>query len=163
MITRCKICEKEFYSKPNRLKQGWGKYCSRICQHKSQKTGNIYRCTTCSKQVYKTNQDQIRSMSNKYFCNRSCQTVWRNKQYIEDKHANWKGGESSYRNIMIRAKITRVCAKCGGTDTRTLAVHHKDKIRQHNTLSNLVWLCHNCHFLVHHYKDEAGTFLVPVA
>lgn len=59
--------------------------------------------------------------------------------------------------------MVQACAKCKSTDKRILAVHHKDRNRQNNTVSNLVWLCHNCHFLVHHYKSEAGKFLVPIA
>lgn len=64
---------------------------------------------------------------------------------------------------MLDSKTPLACKKCGSTDSRTLAVHHKDKNRKNNSISNLMWLCHNCHYLVHHYKDEATGFLVPVA
>ena len=35
--------------------------------------------------------------------------------------------------------------------------------RKNNSVSNLIWLCHNCHHLVHHYKNETKNFMVPVA
>lgn len=159
----CQICSKLFYVKPNRLRRGWGKYCSNGCKNKGFRTGKILSCAICHKEIYKGPRDQQRSMSGKLFCGKSCQTIWRNNTYIGKKHANWKGGESSYKQIMQRAGIPGVCKKCKTIDSRILAVHHRDRNRKNNELSNLVWLCHNCHFLVHHYKNEAGKFLVPVA
>ncbi|MDP3989021.1 MAG: HNH endonuclease [bacterium] len=35
-----------------------------------------------------------------------------------------------------------------------LIVHHIDHDRNNGALDNLVWLCHNCHRLVHNYKEE---------
>jgi len=32
----CMSCEKEFRTYPSRIKIGWGKYCSKKCQNKSQ-------------------------------------------------------------------------------------------------------------------------------
>lgn len=34
MIKRCLYCGKEFYTKPSRIKEGRGKYCSLKCSHK---------------------------------------------------------------------------------------------------------------------------------
>lgn len=162
-LVDCRICKSRFYIKPNRLERGWGKYCSNKCKHLGFRNGSQIKCFTCKKSAYKSMKDQNRSKSKKYFCSKSCQTKWRNTFYKEEKHANWKGGEHSYKNIMWRSDSTPKCAKCKTVDTRVLAVHHKDKNRKNNVLSNLVWLCHNCHFLVHHYKSEAGKFLVLVA
>jgi len=35
-----------------------------------------------------------------------------------------------------------------------LIVHHIDKNRNNNGIENLIWLCQNCHYLVHHYTDD---------
>jgi predicted HNH restriction endonuclease len=35
-----------------------------------------------------------------------------------------------------------------------LAVHHVDQNRTNNKVTNLAWLCHNCHHLVHRYPIE---------
>jgi 5-methylcytosine-specific restriction endonuclease McrA len=43
---------------------------------------------------------------------------------------------------------------CGEGDIRMLAVHHIDQDRKNYKVENLVWLCHNCHHLVHHYEVE---------
>ena len=156
----CKICDKSFYCKPNRLKKDWGKYCSNECKHKGFYSGQFVNCTQCNTKIYKTLTDLKRSLSGKFFCNKSCQTKWRNSQiFIGSKHANWINGQGSYRNILLRENRNLVCEKCNTRDIRILAVHHKDKDHQNNDPSNLIWLCHNCHFLVHHYANEAVGYL----
>ncbi len=149
----CQICKKEFYSKPRHLKMGWGKYCSKKCQFESQLRGEYISCYICEKIAYKTRQVLSRSKSGKFFCSKSCQTTWRNKYFVEEKSRNWKGGKASYRDILLRHKVLQVCRLCRIDDTRILAAHHINRNRQDNSISNLTWLCHNCHFLLHHYKD----------
>jgi len=146
----CKICSNEFYAKPNWIKKGHGKYCSKKCQHESQKNGKIIKCFTCDKQAYRPGSDIKKSKSKKYFCGKSCQAIWRNTILNSGlNHSNWKGGERAYRNILIRTKMPQICKKCATNDTRILIVHHLDKDRKNNNPMNLVWLCHNCHHLVH--------------
>lgn len=150
----CQICNTQFYVKPNWIKKGWGKYCSRNCVFESQKKGKIVLCFICKKRVYKAPKELTRSKSGKFFCTKVCQTIWRNKiVFIGENHANWKYGESAYRRIVKGAKIERICVLCHSKDERVLAVHHKDKNRRNNKIENLTWLCHNCHYLVHHYEE----------
>ena len=160
-ITNCLICSQDFYIKPSRLLKGWGKYCSKQCNYRGQKTGKTAPCNTCGKDVYRNTAERSRSKSGKYFCGKSCQTIWRNsKLFTRENHANWKGGESSYRDFMRRTSRDKFCTRCETSDTRILAVHHRDRNRQNNSPSNLIWLCHNCHYLVHHYAQEARGFLI---
>ena len=157
----CTICSMSFYAKPSHIAKGWGKYCSKKCQYAGARRGAVVSCYRCSKEIYRSAKEQIRSQSGHYFCSKSCQTVWRNSQvFIGEKHGNWTTGEASYRQRLLRSSTPTVCQKCHSTDTRVLAVHHKDKNRSNNTLSNLLWLCHNCHYLVHHYPKEAAGFLI---
>jgi hypothetical protein len=159
-IVSCEQCTHKFYAKPSHLTRGWGKYCSKTCQYTALKTGVITKCDFCGKEVYKSKKDQSRSASGKFFCGKSCQTNWRNTvMYTGDQHANWTNGESSYRQRLLRARRPQICTKCLSIDSRILAVHHIDKNRQNNKMSNLTWLCHNCHYLVHHYKSEAVGFI----
>ena len=154
-ILKCKICSNEFYAKPNWIKKGWGKYCSRKCLHKSQENGMIVECFMCRKEIYRAGQQLQRSKSKKYFCSKSCQTLWRNTVvFIGENHANWRGGESTYRNIISSSKVLPVCKMCKYNDKRILIVHHVEKKRKNNRLNNLVWMCHNCHYLVHHHQVE---------
>lgn len=151
----CVICRQEFYAKPSWLKKGFGKYCSRKCQHEGRKNGQMINCFICEKRVYKAVKALKHSKSKKYFCGKSCQTIWRNTiVFIGKNHPNWKHGEYIYRNRLINNNaILKICKICKIDDFRILAVHHLDKNKKNNKLENLIWLCHNCHFLAHHYNN----------
>jgi 5-methylcytosine-specific restriction endonuclease McrA len=47
-----------------------------------------------------------------------------------------------------------ICKRCGTEDKRVLEAHHIDSNRKNNTIQNLVWLCRNCHHLVHNHKEK---------
>ena len=158
----CLICKKSFYAKPSCLDKGWGKYCSKKCQFEGQKTGKVIRCAVCDKDVYRPVKALAASDSGKYFCGKSCQTVWRNKLYTGPDHSQWKGGERVYKEILIRSGIEQICRRCKINDARVLAVHHLDRNRKNNSLDNLIWLCHNCHFLLHHNKQEEDKLMVAM-
>lgn len=154
----CIVCNKEFYAKPNHLKLGWGKHCSLYCRNITMKKGRLVNCYTCNKEIYKSLYHLNHSKSKNYFCDKSCQTRWRNSLYTGKGHKNWKGGVKSYREILNRNGQKPICTVCRTEDIRILAVHHKDVNRQNNDITNLIWLCHNCHFLVHHDKKVNKEF-----
>lgn len=159
LYKNCKICRKEFKTKPSIVKKGFGKYCSQKCQRLGLRNGKEIKCFLCGKISYKNKTNLGRSKSGKFFCGKSCQTKWRNQEFIGPKHANWTGGKYSYRSVLGRNDIPKVCLLCGNKDVRVMAVHHIDRNRKNNKVENLVWLCHNCHHLVHHYKDERDKFM----
>ena len=148
----CKICINTFYVRPNHLNRGWGKYCSKQCQNKSQLKGSFVVCETCASVTWRSPKDLRKSKSGKFFCGKSCQTRWRNKQYKGSRHANWRGGEYTYQRIMKEHGIEPVCKNCDITDKRVLLIHHIDHNRKNNNITNLVWLCRNCHYLIHDGK-----------
>jgi len=150
----CKICSKEFYIKPSHLKLGYGKYCSVKCRAQSQKKGKNVYCEICNKEIWRMPKCLKKSKSGKFFCSKSCQTKWRNKYYSGDKHYFWKGGENVYRKRMLSSDIRLICKKCGVKDIRILVVHHKDRDRKNNGLENLIWLCRNCHHLIHNHNEK---------
>ena len=102
------------------------------------------------------------SKSGKFFCGKSCQTIWRNGKYIQENHPNWKDGRHSYRGVINRNKVLPICRLCKANDKRVLAVHHIDEDRTNNTIENLAWLCHNCHHLVHRYPKERARFMAII-
>lgn len=161
-ISVCKNCLKEFYVKPAHLKLGQGIYCSLDCKYEGTRTGQWVTCSQCNVLTYKTLTSLKRSQSKKYFCSKSCQFKWRNREFIGEKHANWKHGKTAYRGILERSDTPEVCQLCKTTDKRVLAVHHIDHNHGNNAFENLAWLCHNCHHLVHHYKKEQARFMAVV-
>jgi hypothetical protein len=149
----CRICSKEFYIKPSHYKIGWGKYCSIACRSKAQNKGKMVKCAVCEKEIYRSPGALKHSISGKSFCSKSCQTIWRNITNTGNKNNNWKNGERAYRSIIKRSGKRQICYLCRTNDTRVLMVHHKDNDRTNNRLDNLIWLCCNCHYLAHHYKE----------
>ena len=147
----CSVCNKEFHVKPSHQLLGYGKYCSRKCAHTGVRKGKWLTCSTCGKEIYRQPQRLTRSKSDLFFCTKRCQTLWRNRLYVGKDHSNWTNGKSSYRRILKRVGGPKVCALCQTIDERVLAVHHIDQTRTNNAPDNLMWLCHNCHFLIHHY------------
>jgi hypothetical protein len=150
---KCTVCSADFYAKPSHIKVGWGKYCSNVCYYKAAFTGKTVSCDTCAKKVYKTQRALRNSKSKKYFCDKSCFAVWKNKNILTGvNNAHWKHGENAYRAIMLRNKAPIVCQGCAINDIRILVVHHIDQDRHNNELANLKWLCRNCHYLEHNGK-----------
>lgn len=149
---KCRVCDSIFYAKPNHLKKGWGKYCSRACKGRDQIKGKFVKCHSCGDEVWRVPKELRKSKSGRYFCSKSCQTKWRNKQFIGSKHANWRGGEYTYHRIMKNYGIAPKCTDCGIIDKRVLLIHHIDYNRKNNDISNLMWLCRNCHYIIHKGK-----------
>ena len=152
---RCRLCGKEFYGKPCHIRMGYCKYCSRSCKAKAQKTGKILKCDICQKDVWKTPKAIKSSKSGRFFCSKRCQTLWRNKYYSGTRHPNWLGGEfQDYRRFLIDSGRKEKCVKCGVEDLRILVAHHLDRNRRNNNVINLVYLCMNCHFLIHRHNEK---------
>lgn len=149
----CQFCKKDFYVKNRYLELGWGKYCSRICRSKGQLRGKSFHCLICSIEIYRSPSEIEHSKSGKFFCGKRCQTRWKNSKAIGEKHPNWLSGIRVYRDILIRSGIEQICARCFEDDKRVLIVHHIDHNRQNNAQSNLIWVCLNCHYLIHHHND----------
>lgn len=152
-IVECRICNNPFYIKPSHQKLGWGKFCSAVCRAKGQLNGKKFNCSLCGKEIYRSKSKESHSKSGNFFCNKSCQIKWKNALSVENEHPNWLNGISAYRDILIRSDKEQTCSLCGLKDQRVLAAHHLDHNRKNNVVSNLIWLCFNCHHLLHQDKE----------
>ena len=148
MIVSCRRCGKLFNVKPSHKKSGEGKYCSRACSDAGRRRGRVINCANCQNPFYATRKQMRLSKSRLNFCKRSCYFNFQTGQ----NHPRWKYGENAYLPLM-KKKREQICNRCGIQHTRVLIVHHIDKNRKNNVLSNLVWLCRNCHHLVHKYRE----------
>lgn len=151
-ILNCKICCEKIYVKPSHLKLGYGKFCSKKCQNESQKKSVSFNCHVCENPIGRTPKQIRNSISHRFFCSKSCQTIWRNKYYSGTNHPGWRTGIRIYRKMMLESGIIQKCCECGLLDKRVLVVHHVDENRKNNSIENLVWLCRNCHYLIHNAK-----------
>lgn len=154
----CEICKKKFKRKRSQILLAKKHYCSVICQTIGRRKGKIIECYICGRKVYKKNRDINNSKNNKYFCGVRCSNKWFGSINRGNNHSNWINGKSSYKDILKREGKLRICSFCGESDARVLAVHHIDQNRNNNSITNLSWLCHNCHFLIHNYSDELIEF-----
>lgn len=77
--------------------------------------------------------------------------VWKSKTYAtpEDLFQNGTAPCNSVLRRWFRKQKTYECSICKHTEWQgrelTLEVDHIDGVRTNNTLSNLRWLCPNCH------------------
>ena len=155
----CDSCGKDFLRKKSQIKLAVKHYCSISCAEQGTRKGKMVECFNCKKLVYKSLKELKRSKSKNYFCSKICSNIWLGIQQRAENSPNWAGGKSSYKDLLKRTNIEKVCVLCKKSNSKTLCVHHIDKNRKNNNLSNLVWLCRNCHFLIHNYKKEMFDFL----
>lgn len=169
----CGFCEAQFYVPRYRMISA--KYCSRRCSAfagRQQITHNCDHCGTtfthissrantakyCSRACYY--QAQHIKGTVQYTC-RHCGTVFRDspsKKRIycsrdcinKTKKENWKATFATVRKNMVRRNMLKKCARCGYDEhPHILGIHHRDRNRNNNELSNLEVLCANCHSLEH--------------
>ena len=108
----CQECGRTFFEKPSRIKQGKGKFCSRVCvsrwvsKHRRGQNSPRWKekvkctCKQCGKTFYVI-PSKIKQGGGK-FCSRECLYKWRSEHESGEKSKSWKGG-----------KVERVCPVCG--------------------------------------------------
>jgi len=153
-VINCKHCGSEFKRKLSQINYAKENFCSSFCQHESRKSGQIKDCFICRQKIYRQNKFLKQSQTGKFFCSKECSLVWQNSEFVGDKHPNWTTGEYSYRTVLKKTKDIQECCQCGKDDKRILIAHHLDKNRKNNKAENLVWLCRNCHHLIHYYVKK---------
>lgn len=78
-------------------------------------------------------------------CSKGCSnSVFRS----EENNPNWIDGHSTYR-IRALKHYNNKCNRCGFDNPKALEIHHKDKNRENNDISNLEVVCANCHTIEH--------------
>lgn len=142
MVKRvCKICNSDFKVKSSHVKPGRALYCSKPCLYKSRRLGKTVNCHACETPVYKSQQALGRSKSDHFFCTETCQTIWRNKQYKEEKHFNWKGGGNSLTDASWNKAVLQksVCSAIS-----TILVSWRCTISTMTITTTILIICHGC-------------------
>lgn len=101
-------------------------------------------CPVCSNS-FETLENHKRE---KTTCSYACSnTYFRSKE----KHPNYTTGVGSYRNKILKIK----CNRCEYKDIpEILQIHHIDRNRANNCITNLEVLCPNCHCIEHYVKQD---------
>lgn len=109
------------------------------------------KCENCGK-VFNPNPNAKRIAA---YCSEKCRhharyvRTYVRKGYNQKGPNNnhWVSGKSKYYQNIAFATYGKVCNRCGST--RFLCVHHKDRNRNNNNISNLEVLCRSCHAKEH--------------
>tara|TARA_R110002074_G_scaffold380899_1_gene559737 strand:- start:93 stop:605 length:513 start_codon:yes stop_codon:yes gene_type:complete len=160
ILKKCKQCNKNFNAPLREVKRGNGKFCSLKCSAKGRakkaKIPNV-TCAKCSKLFYKSPSKMKMSKSGLFFCNRLCKDSAQKIggiKAIQPPHYGLGKGQHTYRKTALQSK-PNVCNKCSYNKyTQILIVHHIDRDRKNNNLSNLEILCPNCHAIEHYLNND---------
>lgn len=150
----CLQCNVEHNVLQKEIKRGFGKFCSKQCGYnyrlgKKVITETNVSCGYCHKEFYKNSFRQSFSKSGLFFCCREHKDA---AQRTESKTLilpHYTTGISVYRDIAFRSKVKQ-CERCNyNANMAAIIVHHIDRNRDNNDISNLEVLCCNCHAIEH--------------
>lgn len=136
LTSNCAECGTSFTHISSRANKA--KYCSSHCYHKAMsKKGTLqYNCVHCNVGFWGS------PSTKRKYCSRAC--VNKSSKEI------WRPDFSTVRKNMVKREMLIACVWCGyNASPQILGVHHKDRNRRNNDLSNLEVLCPNCHSLEH--------------
>jgi 5-methylcytosine-specific restriction endonuclease McrA len=106
----------------------------------------ISDCPICSKKF------EAKSGSPKQ--KRTCSYACSNKLFRVNNKSIYIDGRSTYRKKAL-SKLPNLCNRCGyNSYIDILEVHHKDRNRKNNDISNLEILCPNCHSEEHYQSGD---------
>ena len=171
MYKNCITCNNAF--EIPKIKHGADKiYCSPKCGSKfryikeKNKKPNCF-CSLCCKPLTRRGDRIKNSRSKLFFCSRDHEGIFYSdknnkeklpKHFFTKKKENLHGDgirSRVHRKIAFKEyKLPKIGNRCNITDYRVIIVHHKDRNRTNNDISNLEILCANCHF-IEHYKPKA--------
>lgn len=139
--TNCMLCGIPLYRRPIGIKHG-RVFCSLICYGKANRKETP--CVVCG--------SPILAQYHKITCSRSCANTHR--AGIKYKIGRPKDKVHDLRALKLRLfdKRGKKCEWCGYNKQEVLQIHHKDRNRQNNDLTNLVLICPNCHCEEHYLK-----------
>lgn len=72
----CSNCNKEFYKRPDKIKNSLNHYCSIECIQNNPRSSTLVNCLNCKKDFYKKNSQITKSPN--HFCSRNCSASFNN-------------------------------------------------------------------------------------
>lgn len=157
----CLQCKEEFQALLKDHKRGRAKFCSRKCSGKYKTENFIPKehnviCSWCKKDFYKNDSKKKLSKSGLFFCSRKCKDTAQGLFGLKELHLPHYGqnGHAYYRRKAFSVKPKK-CERCPYDEHEAaIIVHHKDRNRMNDDISNLEVLCCNCHAIEHWGKPD---------
>lgn len=146
---KCDVCTNISIKQKRQVTEFEGKHWC-CAEHMSIIKGTrVYvNCAHCGASSTKPKSALNNSKSGLYFCDRACKEA--GQSYIKEIQPGHYGtGKHGYRKLAFDNKLHE-CNICGFDEhIAALVVHHVDRDRDNNLLSNLQILCANCHAIEH--------------
>lgn len=158
-IIACQFCQKEFLADKREINRGNAKFCSRSCSSKRKKpqSPNTY-CSYCGQVFYRNASKKKQGKNGIFFCCRLHKDLAQRIGGIKDIQPSHYGNNSSNYRAIAGRNFPQECSECGYSKIPDiLEVHHKNHNRKDNSVSNLCYLCPNCH-QEHHFNSKSGRF-----
>lgn len=154
MTVHCKHCNRLIEVDQRKynlyIKNNWNFYCE-DCKGVGRRKRETHICATCGTSFERWPSSKKSKYGN-FFCSKSCAAKYNNSHYRKgENNPNWVDGNfkhSGYAKKAFRSYSHR-CAICGLEEDCCLEVHHIDKNKNNDELSNLIIVCANCHRRIH--------------
>ena len=143
--TQCLVCKKLIYRRPVEMRNNNARlFCGLACYGVANRKEKP--CVICGKLIL--------ASANKKTCSRACAN--KNRAGIKYRIGRPRDKVKDQRSIKLRliAERGKKCERCGFAKLEILHVHHKDRNRAHNELSNLELICPNCHATEHYLENS---------
>lgn len=143
--TICDVCGKKIYRRPCEIaRKKRGLFCNQICYGKAQR--KEIPCIICGKLIL--------ASAHKKTCSRACAN--KNRAVVSYNTGRRRDKVHTQKQLKIRLLEIRgnQCEQCEFSIYQILHVHHIDRNRTNNDLSNLELLCPNCHAKEHYLKNS---------
>ncbi len=139
--TKCLVCKKSIYRRPSEIEETNGRvFCSSVCYGFSCR--KEVPCVVCGKMLL--------GSLNKKTCSRRCANKHRKGiRYLINRPKDKVTTIRALKNRLLEIRGIK-CERCNYCKPEVLQVHHKDRDRSHNALSNLELICPNCHYEEHY-------------
>ena len=131
----CEICGKPLKTIPSRVREGRGKYCSKVCYWKGMSVT----------QKERMNSEEMRVKLSEVQRGEKSHTFKDGKSY---KYTHYGSGFNNLLREKVRQRDNNTCQECGVTNKR-LEIHHVDLNQRNHDLNNLILLCSICHHSIH--------------
>lgn len=160
ILRNCLFCDSEFNAAAREVKRGNGKFCNLKCSakyHGAQrpKPQPNFECAWCNAPIYRPPARAAVSKSGLHFCCDDHKNKAQSLSGLTAMHLPGYGEGKNYRDKVFKiAGKPKKCERCGyNKHEAAIVVHHIDRNRSNNDISNLEVLCANCH-AIEHFNSE---------